>query len=218
MRTISYRLDDERAQRLEKLFTEYGFSGTATAQHIKLLDMLFALADNRRNSQTVAESTANALAEKDCNLRIKAKQLIRVLGKDDKPAYAEQDVFFCVQWKAGTVKKQLKLITTDVCDICIKLREKWLEEQNKEIADFTEITTPAPQPIALTVPLSQPAPMQPAKVPNTFYCDRQRCDVHYSVCFGCRAKNSGDYYMCLRANPETAKALAYWKALSGKKP
>jgi hypothetical protein len=217
MRTISYRIDDERAKKLDSLFAQYEFTAeTASANHMALFDMLFEIAQNNKNSQTISETLArhkeNEKTER-CPLQIETTQIIRVLGADDKPAYENQKVLYCIQWEKGKVKRQLKLITSDVCAICKALKEKWLEETPEIIPDDSP-RAEQPRQILATIPNSRPEPPQltPAQVMNSWNCEKAGCIVHYSVCADCKAKNANAYYGCLRLNPEIAKALAYWNS------
>lgn len=220
MGVITFRLDDSGLKKLDAIFAFYGFtSQTATDNFVAMINMVHDLTMNRINSQIVADKLSehqNKPIDTTCNMRIKVLQLVRVLAKGAvKPTYAMQDIFYCVQWEKGKVKRQLKLVTPLVCEICSILREKWLE---------TPIIMPAPepapirQPLMVTVPNSRPEPVKPQVPPNSFQCEQSRCNVHYTVCLGsCKVKQHFDYIACLKANPEIAQALDYWKnKFSGK--
>ncbi len=219
MRIVGYRLDDARAKKLDKLFSQYGFnSDTASKNHTDLLDLLFDLTANGINSQKIAKG----LSERDktqpnekCNLLIKTKQIVRVLDANSELAYEYQDVFYCLQWEKGKVKRQLKIISEETCKICQLLKAAWLEEQPDPADPAAQEAPEQPPPTPLlTMPPSPPQQPRPESIPNSFECERNHVTVHYTVCFECRATTSGVYYNCLRANPEIAKALDYWKKIS----
>lgn len=216
MRKVSVRLDDARAKKLDQIYDFYGFTSATESDNLKaMVDMLHDLTQNRINSQAVSNKLAehqDGKIDTDCALRIKASQLIKVL-KGEGTAYKYQDVFYCVQWEKGKVKRQLKLVTPLVCEICSLLKEKAAQEPDI-IIEPEEIEQPAPM---ITIPQSTTASTKPnpQDVPNSFNCDKKGCRVHYAVCFECREKQFLTYRACILANPQIAIALAFWKKSSG---
>ena len=222
MRKVSVRLDDARAAQLDKIYSYYGFTSDVESDNIKaIVDMLHKLTLNHINSQTVTAKMGEhetAIVNIDCSLRITTQKLVRALDNEGEPCWENQNVNYCVQWERGRVKRQLKLESTETCEICSLLKANWLSEQE----DLNEPERPemAPairQPLTVTIPQSQSTPAKPQEVPNSFDCDKKRCKVHYAVCFECRAKDYLMYKGCILANPQIAIALAYWKTLGNKK-
>jgi hypothetical protein len=131
-----------------------------------------------------------------------------------------------VQWKAGKVTKQLKLITTEVCTICSLLKQKWQEEPDDTAAEITKITVAQesekpmypekqraasaqrPAPFLSTPP---PTPEKKAReIQNSWHCEKLNTTVHYTVCFKCRKDNYNAYVGCLKINPAIALDLSFW--------
>ncbi len=215
---VSYRLDAERAKKLEQLFAYYGFTGNDSEKHKAMLDMLFDVMLNRNNSQSVNDQLAKhpeGNISIECPLRVKVPQIVKVL-KGEKVVYQNQDFFYCVQWEKGKVRRQLKLISPLVCQICTLLKEQMVNEP-QVIAEPVEIEESIASPaITFSVPAANslkraPRPELPMA---TWECEKKRCKVYYTVCFKCRKDSYLTYMGCIKANPQIALALAYWQKTS----
>ena len=132
-----------------------------------------------------------------------------------------QDVYFCVQWEKGKVKRQLKILSPEVCKICSALRMQWLEAQAHILPVEPEAEKPTPlrQPLTVTIPQSQSAPakIKPREVANSWTCEKSDSTVHYTVCFNCRETNYNTFLGCLKIHPQIALAIAYWRQTLGNK-
>ena len=215
---IRFRLDDERAKKLDKFLTQYGFTKpNASDNYRDLLDMIFQMSENQKNAKAVTQQR-EAIHSVDikCDLRVKAEQLVRALDSEGKTCWREEKVYFCVQWSKGKVAKQLKLITTDVCIICSLLKAQWKAEPDNTAEEITKIKEANKKEREIEQPITvaaAPTP-KPEKVMNSWDCEAKGYGVHYTVCFNCRTKDSIMYFGCLRCHPEIAKALDYWKKVS----
>lgn len=234
MRQVSYRLDDIRAEKLNKIFSFYGFSSTVESEnHKALIDLLYELTTNRINSQIVGDKLAEHQGgEIDifCNQRVTVPKLVRVLTKQNvtrrkkdgstetydvlTPNWALQDVSFCVQYERGKVRRQLKLESKHTCEICKLLTEKYLEEQTSAVFEPAEIK---PERIPVTVQQnksqSEPIKARPQNLPDaTWICDKTNEKVYYTVCLKCRHERYLTFKSCILANPKIGLALAYWQS------
>jgi len=223
LRIVGYRLDDARAKKLDAVFAYYKFTDDrATANHIALLDMIFDLTENRINSQTVAEKQSdhqNHKVNTACNLRVSRKEIVRVLDKNADLAYEEQTVCYCVQWDKGKVRRQLKLVTDGVCEICSLLNEEYLKRQAEAEAEL-EKPYAAPPAIQQRQTITQPPTMPTKQAPptkrepiNTWRCPRRAdgSEVHYTSCFDCKADRRAVYVACIMEHTDIGINLAYWQ-------
>jgi hypothetical protein len=171
MGKVSYRLDDARAKKLAEAFAFLGYtSDNATQNHIALLDMIFDVIENRKNSQTISEGLAKHESQKidiACNCRISVKKLVRALDKEGQPCWEERPVCYCVQGQGGKLKKQLKLESLDACEICKLFQAKWIEEQQTMLGEIQESTS-SPKPLpAITMPeMTPPLPITESSAPQ----------------------------------------------------
>lgn len=243
MQQISYRLDDDRERKLKAVFNFYNLtSDTASENHKALIDILYMLTTNHKNSVTIAERQCDSAANTQlipCNCRIvvpkwlKAYEKKTVHYKDGStadimaPTYILQDTFYCVQWDRGKLRRQMKLESTDTCEICKLLTEEYLREQEAQRQSFEEeareaTVEPPKQPVIIAAPTPAPEPVQPTKpaprtekrVINSWACPRMRNGegVHYSVCLDdCKVERKAVYMECIMTHSDIALNLAHWQ-------
>lgn len=220
-RQVGYRLKPDADKKLKAVFDKIGANSTTESDnHVALIEWAYTAVQQQQNSKAVGDKLSESGSiDVSCNMRTSRKELIRILGREDKPVYTEQTVSYCVQWEKGKVKRQLKLISPAVCTICSILRAKMAEQPEPELLE-PEAEQPADiQPLveAPRVVVSAPAvaPVIEYKPqPKTYkatvgWIPMQRTDgakvcpfdstfVYVNNCQACKRDEPQKFYQCCR--------------------
>lgn len=191
MSRISVRLDDKRAKSLSELYQLLGVTGECDADNFRdFVDRLQSKLVLAKDSQAIGKALGehqNKPVDTTCNLRVQVKETVY-----HKVGTEIVDRLYCLQFKEGVLKRQLKLVAPIVCEVCRLIREQLLEEtQNDQPteAPITVPTTPANQ-FSMYKGTTQP------KHYDTRYCPDSTCHVPLVKCDRCKTDNSIKWYAC----------------------
>lgn len=244
---VSFRLDRERAKKLNDLLLYFGLnSEIASKNYSALIDRMHeisAKAQTIKTLQTAAQE--NQEIDISCELRFKDKKILKDIDPQTRKTFPKWgDVFFCFRWDKtkGRPEKPLELSNPlEMCRRCKPLLEAWVKEQEltsqRESVNQDLETEPTQEQEQKQTVLKQlleepkaeistpprPTPKEPV---NTWHCPKRGLSVHYSVCLDeCKILTNAVYISCLVAHRDISRKLDYWrntrearlKALTSKK-
>jgi hypothetical protein len=220
MKVVSFRLDDERAKKLNDLLIKLGIiTDNKTDAFKELIDRLAKLDADTQNTKTLIESESNGGVDIACPLRFKADKIVRDVDPATGKTYFKHSLLcFCHQFERGKTKKPLELINPlEMCKRCVILKKAWLDAQPEPAEPEAETPPPTlrPLPQILNTP-TQKATALTIMTDTTnpiIRCERKHTDLHYTRCLTtCKTTTPPVYFACRTANPEIAKTLDHFIA------